>query len=183
MVITGIDYSITSPAICIHVGETWEYSNCIFHFLSNRKKYSDVFSNRFFGKSFEEYNSEEQRYDSISSWAVDKCDFSDQIAIENYAFNATGRVFNIAENTGVLKYKLFQKGIPLETIPPSTVKKLATGKGNASKDAMYEAFVVETGVQLMDELMMKTLNNPVTDIVDSYYVCKTLFNMINNTEN
>ena len=103
-------------------------------------------------KSFEEYNSEEERYDSISSWAADKCDFSDQIAIENYAFNATGRVFNIAENTGVLKYKLFGKGIPLETIPPSTVKKLATGKGNSGKDLMYDAFKLETGVDLMDEL-------------------------------
>ena len=182
MVIAGIDYSITSPAICIHVGESWKYDNCIFHFLSNRKKYSDVFCNRFFGKSFEDYNSEEERYDSISSWAVDKCDISDQVAIENYAFNATGRVFNIAENTGVLKYKLFGQGIPLETIPPSTVKKLATGKGNSNKCAMYEAFKNETGVDLMDELNMKTLNNPVTDIVDSYYVCKTLFNMITNME-
>ena len=182
MVITGIDYSITSPALCIHVGDSWDYNNCIFHFLSNRKKYSDVFCNRFFGKSFEEYNSEEERYDSISSWAADKCDFSDQIAIENYAFNATGRVFNIAENTGVLKYKLFGKGIPLETIPPSTVKKLATGKGNSGKDLMYDAFKLETGVDLMDELGMKTLNNPVTDIVDAYYVCKTLFNMITEME-
>tara|TARA_R110002051_G_scaffold318529_2_gene400990 strand:- start:1039 stop:1590 length:552 start_codon:yes stop_codon:yes gene_type:complete len=183
MVLSGIDYSLTSPAICIHVGETWDYNNCIFHYLSNKKKYIDVFSGRFFGRSFDEYNSNEERYDSISSWAVDICEFSDQVAIENYAYNATGRVFNIAENTGILKYKLFQCGIPLETIPPATVKKYATGKGNSGKAEMYEAFKQETDVDLTGILNMKTLTNPATDIVDSYYVCKSLFDTLLNMEN
>jgi len=182
MVLSGIDYSLTSPAICIHVGDTWDYNNCIFHYLSNKKKYSEVFSGRFYGKSFDEYNSEEERYDSISSWAVEVCDFSDQVAIENYAYGATGRVFNIAENTGVLKYKLYQRGLPLETIPPSSVKKFATGKGNAGKPEMYKSFIQETSVDLVDVLNMKTLSNPATDIIDSYYICKMLFNILQDME-
>ena len=60
------------------------------------------------------------------------------VALEDYAFAAKGRVFHIAENTGILKYKLFQQGIPLETISPSAVKKNATGKGNADKEMMYQ---------------------------------------------
>ena len=183
MVITGIDYSLRSPAICTHMGTTWNYSNCIFYFLSDRKKYSDVFSRRFFGKSFDSFSSEEERYDSISSWAVDICDGVDQVGIENYAYNATGRVFNIAENTGVLKYKLFQLGIPLECFSPSKVKKFGSGKGNASKDLMYESFVEETNVNLIEELNMKSLGNPVTDIVDSYYICKLLFYELDKMEN
>ena len=175
MIITGIDYSLRSPAICTHNGSEWKYTSCIFHFLSDRKKYSDVFCKRFFGKSFDSFSNEQERYDSISSWAVDKCEGTDQIAIEDYAYNATGRVFNIAENTGVLKYKLFQMGIPLESLSPSKVKKFATGKGNASKELMYSAFLKETKVNLIKELNMKSLGNPVTDIVDSYYICKLLF--------
>ena len=182
MVITGIDYSLRSPAICTHMGTEWNYSNCIFHFLSDRKKYSDVFCKRFFGKSFESFNTDLERYDSISSWAVDICSGSVQIGIENYAYNATGRVFNIAENTGVLKYKLFQKAIPVDTLTPSEVKKFGSGKGNASKDLMYESFLKETGVNLIYELNMKQLGNPATDIVDAYYICKLLYYNLNNLE-
>lgn len=177
-VICGVDYSIRSPAICCHIGEDWKYENCIFHYLTDTKKYCDSFLGRFFGKNFDPYNSDEQRYDSISDWANEICLGSTYVGIENYAYNATGRVFNIAENTGVLKYKLFQAGIPLEAINPSTVKKKATGKGNATKPMMYDAFYTETRVDLISEMNMMSLNNPVTDIVDSYYVCKTLFNVL-----
>lgn len=177
-VLCGIDYSIRSPAICAHIGDEWSFDNCIFHYLTDTKKYSDVFLGRFFGKNFEGYNTEEQRYDSISDWALEICTGSYYVGIENYAYNATGRVFNIAENTGVLKYKLHQEGIPLECINPSTVKKNASGKGNATKNLMYDAFYEETKIDLMDEMNMKTLNNPITDIVDSYYVCKTLFDIV-----
>jgi hypothetical protein len=56
-----------------------------------------------------------------------------QVALEGYAYNAKGRVFHIAENTGILKYKMFQRGVPLDIVEPTKVKKFATEKGNASK--------------------------------------------------
>jgi len=178
----GIDYSLTSPALCCHVGEEWKYENCIFYYLSDKKKYCGVFDKRIYGKSFDDYNTPEQRYDSISSWAFDTCSFCSYVGIENYAYNATGRVFNIAENTGILKYKLYEAGIPLECINISTIKKNATGKGNATKGHMYDSFYRETRIDLIDILKMKTLGNPVTDIVDSYYVCKTLFDIVQKME-
>ena len=45
----------------------------------------------------------------------------------------TGRVFHIAENTGVLKYKLWKAGKPLEVIPPTTIKQFATGEATHQK--------------------------------------------------
>ena len=33
MVVAGVDYSLTSPAICIHSGEDWNYSNCKFYYF------------------------------------------------------------------------------------------------------------------------------------------------------
>ena len=71
----GIDYSLTSPALCCHVGKEWKYENCIFYYLSDKKKYCGVFDKRIYGKSFDDYNTPEQRYDSISSWAFDTCSF------------------------------------------------------------------------------------------------------------
>ena len=55
---------------------------------------------------------------------------------------------------------------------PSVVKKFASGKGNADKEKMYEAFTNETKVNLKKIFDMEKLNNPVTDIIDSYYIAK-----------
>jgi Holliday junction resolvasome RuvABC endonuclease subunit len=76
-----------------------------------------------------------------------------------------------------LKYKLWQQSIPLDVIQPTRVKKLASGKGNASKQEMFEAFVKETGTDLrihFDQIG-KEVKNPITDIVDSFYICKAVY--------
>ena len=59
-------------------------------------------------------------------------------------------------------------------MPPTVVKKFATERGNATKEMMYEQFSKETKVDLMNLVTPdKTkLTNPVTDIVDAYYICK-----------
>ena len=64
-----------------------------------------------------------------------------------------------------------------ETIPPTVIKKEATGKGNANKELMYETFLAETKIDLQSQLTPKSTKivNPVSDIVDSYYICKTGF--------
>ena len=63
-------------------------------------------------------------------------------------------------------------------IPPTVIKKDTTGKGNANKELMYETFLTETNVDLQSKLSSKSTKivNPVSDIVDSYYICKTGFN-------
>jgi Holliday junction resolvasome RuvABC endonuclease subunit len=61
-------------------------------------------------------------------------------------------------------------------IEPSRVKKCATGKGNADKQAMYEAFTKETKTDLLSVFDQKTLSNPVTDVIDSFYILKSLVN-------
>ena len=103
--------------------------------------------------------------------------------MEDYAFAATGRVFHIAENTGVLKYKIYNSGVPLEVVPPTTVKKFATGKGNSDKDQMHQAFMIETGMDLKWKITPDKTNvgNPVSDIIDSYYICKYLYDKILET--
>ena len=64
---------------------------------------------------------------------------------------------------------------------PSVVKKGATGKGNADKDMMYEAFLKETKIDLKKIFDTDKVGNPVSDIVDSYYVAKVGYeNSISN---
>jgi hypothetical protein len=177
MLIAGIDYSLNGPAICLFHGKEFNFENCDFYFLTDVKKNACPFLKNIYGELFEEYDEECERYDTISDWVMKIITGCDQIALEDYAFNAQGRVFHIAENTGILKYKCYQASLPVEVVSPSHIKKLATGKGNADKAMMYQAFLNETSIPLKDIISpnKKEIGNPVSDLVDAYYICKNLF--------
>ena len=181
MIISAIDYSLNGPAICVFdTSKDFNFYNCNFYYLTDTKKYANTFLNNVYGELFQPYDEDCERYGSISDWVLRVTVGSDQVALEGYAYNATGRVFHIAENTGILKYKLYQIGTPVEIIEPTKVKKLATGKGNSDKEGMYKSFLHETGVDLQQIITpTKTLlGSPVTDIVDCFYICKTLLSLL-----
>ena len=94
---------------------------------------------------------------------------TDKIILEDYAYAATGRVFNIGENTGILKYRLRNKA-NIISVAPTEVKKFATGKGNAGKSDMLDAFIKQTNVDPRDILEYYG-ENPISYIVDSYFMC------------
>jgi len=121
MIVVGIDYSLTSPCVCIARDKT--FSNSFFYFLNDR--------------------------------------------------NSKGKVFNLAENCGILKYMLYKAEYKFFTVPPTVVKKYATGKGNATKEKMYEAFLNETFIDLHNIISPTTkLGSPTTDIVDAWYIAR-----------
>lgn len=175
MAILGIDYSLTSPSLCVYRGEgDFNLSSVNFHYLSDIKK-SIKNEGYLIGTSYPSFTTQEQRYHQISNWVLDVVNLYPitDVFIEGYAFNAVGRVFQIAENTGVLKYRLSQYGINSITVPPTVVKKYATGKGNANKEKMNDSFIEETGVNLKSALQLTDKQwNPSSDIIDSYYICK-----------
>lgn len=183
MLIAGIDYSLNGPAICVFEGkENFVFEKCRFYYLTDTKKNIGLFSNNIFGEKFNDYDEECERYDTISEWVMNVITGCEQVALEGYAYGAQGRVFHIAENTGILKYKLYQASIPLEIVQPSHVKKIATGKGNADKTKMYEAFLKETKIPLKDIISpnKKEIGNPVSDLVDAFYICKFLYQSFKN---
>ena len=176
--IVGIDYSLNSPAICI-ADDSFDFSKCSFHFLTSKKKHIGKFGKNIFGYEHKEYNNPIIRFSNISMWALDiihkyKKDTA-QVFVEGYSFGSKGQaVFQIAENCGILKYRLqMSPSMLYDTVVPSVVKKNATGKGNADKQLMYDSFLRDTGVDLMKIFDMQKLNNPITDIIDSYYIAKT----------
>jgi Holliday junction resolvasome RuvABC endonuclease subunit len=179
--IAGIDYSLTSPAVCIAEikNDCIVFENCKFHYLKQNK------SQESFGKisahEYPEYTDDIDRFTKLADWTIECIRWyhnrASHVYLEDYAFAATGRVFNIGENTGILKQKLRSSGFRFTTIPPTVIKKEATGKGNANKELMYETFLEETKIDLQSRLTPKSTKivNPVSDIVDSYYICKTGF--------
>ena len=175
--IVGIDYSLNSPAICI-AGDDFDFNKCSFHFLTSKKKHIGKFGKNIFGYEIKDYKTPIERFTNISTWALDiihkhKKDTA-KVFIEGYSFGSKGQaVFQIAENCGILKYRLqMSPSILYDTIVPSVVKKYASGKGNADKQLMYDSFKDHTKKDLLKMFDMGKLNNPVTDIIDSYYIAK-----------
>jgi len=173
--IIGIDYSLTSPAIC--VTKDFKFENSQFYYLTNKKKYIGPMSKNIFGFEHQEYNTPIHRFSQISDWAFDTIKETihtpQKVFIEGYSFGSKGQaVFQIAENCGILKYRLQEMDIDYDTIVPSVVKKGATGKGNADKDLMYESFSKETNTDLKKMFDVQKIGNPVSDIVDSFYIAK-----------
>jgi hypothetical protein len=189
----GIDYSLSSPGVCVNTSEEeFRYEDCKFYYLTNTKKYVGTFKEKMaFGTSAVEYigtphrpySSEPERYNNIANWAIDIIKLygdattgmnriTPTIQIEDYSFGSTGRVFHIAENLGLLKYKLkIECGWDYTLIAPSVIKKFATDKGNANKELMLGAFQEDTGVNL--EVLFDTKSkSPISDVADAYFICK-----------
>lgn len=174
MKILGIDLSLTSPACCIFNGDELNIEQCRFYYLTSNKKLVGT-NHLLTGTIITEYSSEIERFSNISGWIFDIIMNSepDFIFIEDYSMASVGRVFSIAENCGILKYNLWKAGIPYNTIPPTVIKKQATGKGNANKAAMEVRFLEETGFNIREILKLSSnVSNPVSDIIDSYYIVK-----------
>jgi crossover junction endodeoxyribonuclease RuvC len=67
---------------------------------------------------------------------------SDLVIIEGYSYGAKGSaVLNIAEMGGVVRLA----SLPVLEVPPSVLKKLATGKGNAKKEEVLAAAIRRLG--------------------------------------
>lgn len=172
MRIVGIDYSLSSPCVCICNAETFSFANCRFYFLTDTKKYNIDIDN-IQGDIHSHYFINEERYYNITSWVMDKLQEDDVVYMEGYSMGSTGRVFNIAENTGILKHYMWKRKYTYNVVPPTVVKKFATGKGNANKELLQTVFEESTGYGLKKKLNMTEKQwNPSSDIIDSYFICK-----------
>ena len=185
MKIAGIDYSLTSPAICVYKEENgghFDFDRCVFHYLSNNEKQQQLAARTGLKNlrvdSYPEWQSEEERHEKLATWAYNIVQGCEEVFLEGYAFatSVQAGVRSMAENTGLLKHKMWKNKLKFQTYPPTVIKKFATGKGNSNKEKMYEAFVDEllTPTDLKEQLTPKAkkIINPISDIVDSYFIAK-----------
>ena len=183
--IAGIDYSLTSPAICVYKDENdghFDFDKCVVHYLSNNERQQQLASRSGLDnlkvEPYPEWQSEEERHEKLATWAYNLVQGCGEVFLEGYAFatSVQAGVRSIAENTGLLKHKMWKNKITFKTYPPTVIKKFATGKGNANKELMYEAFKYEllTPNDLKEQLTPKAkkITNPISDIVDSYFIAK-----------
>lgn len=71
----------------------------------------------------------------------------DLVVVENYAFASKFTSFTAVEINAILRWELYSNNIPYILIPPATLKKFITGKGNVKKQYMilevYKRWQVE----------------------------------------
>ena len=184
--IAGIDYSLTSPAVCVWKAEQYDglfdFDTCDLYYLEHLQRWKSAGRPsagllNLHPEEYPEWETEEQRHDLLTDWTmsiIQGC----EVFIEGYAFATSGKshVRSVAENTGLLKHKMYKANQSFTNIPPTVIKKYATGKGNANKELMYEAFTAEllTPPDFRERLWPKSkkLSNPVTDLVDAYFIAK-----------
>lgn len=172
----GIDNSLTSPGIVIlsedgSIDKMWYYSH--------KLKWDGKLTDKLEGIPYPAYTSEEERIYKLSTITTAIVENEANkghdvlVAIEGYSFGSTGmRLFQIAENTGLLKNMLWLKKLDFKVVPPTTVKKLATGKGNATKDLMVQEFKNQTRIDLFSIFGVTRLQSPISDIADAYFLAK-----------
>lgn len=172
--IAGIDYSMTSPAIC--VGERhYTMNECKFLVFTDKKKFVGTYKN-ITCLEYPNWNTNEHRYDLLSQKVLNFLIENDvqKAWIEGYSFGSKGLVFNLQENTGLLKHKMYLNKFPFDVISPPQIKKIQTGKGNQNKEQMYSAWIKDGGAPIQEFFQPKQtkIGSPVSDIVDSYYVMR-----------
>jgi crossover junction endodeoxyribonuclease RuvC len=124
------------------------------------------------GTLMHDWSSQEDRFDVISDHFIRLLKPSDVVLMEGYSYGSKGVVFHIGELTGLLKHKLWLMNIGFEVTPPSSIKKFATGKGNANKAVMNEWFVKKTGFDIRGALSLSPkMESPAADVVDAYFAC------------
>lgn len=171
--IVGIDYSMTCPAACV------PYDTPQFWFANSRTydPLPDI-------ATYEITTADVTRRADTTALAMlawlQRYPDVRTVVLEDYAFNATGRVFHIGEHTGILKLILTRAGYHVCAVPPTVVKKYATGKGNADKSRMTAAFLADypTAQRWATTFFPRTRANasfaksPLSDLADAYWIAK-----------
>lgn len=177
--IAGIDFSMNSPAVTIgKVGDS--FSDLSFYAFRQKKKQNSNDSQVTLFDYPTSYELDVDRFEQTTDIIIGVLEKNNvkTVYMEGYAYAASGNTYTIGEATGILKYKLWKKGIDLTIMQPSEIKKIATGKGNANKELMLEFFGQECcGFSIFTAIGEQDYSNgkipsPITDIVDSYFIWK-----------
>lgn len=185
MIIAGLDISLTSPGIVRAVLNdktldiefmTWRAFTTVakdFKKCPDRLEFYKKFPNYFERSLWMLKRINQYLYDN-GQRAVDYA------AVEDYPYGgASGQVFHIGGFTEIVKLSLYEAQVSLRWYDITLIKKMATGRGNADKLAMYDAFIkipVEERIDISRLPVVETTKGktPTSDIIDAFYIMKLL---------
>ena len=170
--ILGIDFSLSSPAYTL-VSAT--KVSCVVY--TNIKRQREFYNPPNFYLTIypikQNFTSIYDRMLYFANITSEQIQSVESIYLEDYSFSSVGKVFTIAEITGFVKYQCWLAGKPPKLLSPTAIKKFATGKGNANKELMIDAFQQQTAIDLYEILGInkhRKNKSPISDIVDSFHI-------------
>jgi len=172
--VLGIDYSMSCPALCLTNGTTHRWW---VNYRLTGKPYGELPNITWTPSTTE---GDVPRYIELAAWvlAVVTATQPSAIVLEDYAFGAQGRLTQLSENAGTLKVMLHKhhQNIPFHIVAPTTMKKFATGRGIATKDDIWAAFIqrephAEPWAKLCHPKALR-IGSPVADIADAYFLAQ-----------
>lgn len=194
MNVIGIDFSMTSTAICVEIdGKDHFYSfvsgvpdkrvQCIcengievvkLDKLPTEKDSSSL--------EIEKVRRANAISDSITKTLKDMNVEFDILALENFSYGGTGRgILDLAGFQYVLRANLFNNGIAKQYMfhTPASVKKFAI-KGNAKKNEIIQSYIDQSPDNNLTKLIKNqdcgllskqgNWQKPIDDLVDSYFI-------------
>lgn len=155
MVVMGVDQSLTCTGICIMRDGNVLHTEAIRTKKGEEDIYKDVFNR---GKEIALHIQKLCR-----TWDVDHVQF------EGLALGASGSATrNLAMLLGIIIAVLWEEP---SMVPPNTLKKYATGKGNADKRAMLKA-IEPVNPELWAHLDALPIAHGKYDIADAFWLAK-----------
>lgn len=76
---------------------------------------------------------------------------ADLYVLEHYSYASPNQAHQLGELGGVIRLALHDNGHPYVDIAPTTLKKVATGRGNATKSDMRAELIKRAGIDLRDD--------------------------------
>lgn len=189
ILLVGIDYSINSPAMSIYCGNLekndFKIKNLDFYSYINSKKLKQYGENKYINYNLYDWNNSINRFENIAIHFVNKIlsflPLDDiYIAIEGYSYGSNrSLIFNIAENTAILKYLLYLNNLKYKIYQPKSVKRFigGEGKGNAKKGVTCDCLCRKLNIDLSKYLGIekKEKNTLLYDFSDSLSILYMLY--------
>lgn len=84
-----------------------------------------------------EVEEEPQRFMDIANQLSNMLDYKDEVCIEGFSYNSRGKAISTQYGIGwITRVLLLLNDLKYTDIPPATLKKFASGKGNIKKDEL-----------------------------------------------
>jgi Holliday junction resolvasome RuvABC endonuclease subunit len=180
MRILGLDLSITSPAFCIMTvdDDTFKIIDIELHGFTDTIKWQYCGDNLTIHSIPENYKKHPPHYRAtLILHVIDQyVNDIDYVAVEDYAYDGKGKIFDIAECSGALKNYFYVRNIPMKKYPPTTVKLAVTDNGRADKLLMLVYFKQSYLRTLINQHVFELpeADNPQEDLIDSIYMANVL---------
>ena len=183
MIIAGLDISLTSPGVVRAVlDENLDIQRLSWMgFTDVQKVHKACSDNLFYYKKFNCYIDRSiWMREKIMDFLYPSVDSSvHYVAIEDYAFDSTGKAYHIGGFTEILKLSIYEKCSFLRWYDISLIKKFATGKGNSDKLSMYDAYMGIPANERVDISHLPVVDytkgkSPTSDLIDAFFIMKML---------